>query len=227
MPAERAPDTQLLPEEAFEEVRKQLARRDLTGEKKMELIKLLMSVEPADSNERDTEQQSSQFTPGPEAQTKSGGESDVITAATLKLGFKAGHVPETITQEEAPGITEHDRNAILIRHGKISEAVQSNMIMLSSYGPTVEQENNVLYDNNEIDQSQFLKNKIAEIFSKEVASKAVDVMSAVEGHRFEGLQRNISSGKLAHEELEAEAEKKRQGRLSRFRRFIAGEDNGE
>src|SRR2546430_15900070 len=209
-------------EEAFEEVRRQLARPDVKAEDKIAFIRELFT---ADSEFlRDQEQSSSQNTSVAENQPKNGsGESDVITAATLKLGFKAGHAPETITKEEAPDITEHDKFSILTRHSKIDPAVQSNMIMLTAYGPVVEEENNVLYDNDEIDKAQFLKNKIAEIFVKEHASKAVDVMSAVEVHRFEGLQRNIASGKMAHEDLEAKAEQKRQGRFSRFKRFMKGE----
>jgi hypothetical protein len=203
--------TEQIPEDKFAQIRKQLA--DLGPEEKLRLLQALL---PSREEREETEEASDEGQAGQNEGLAGRPESDVISAKAFEKGMKFGHAPEVLTQEETPGITENDKARIILRHGNTPQNVMSNMIMLQSYGNIVEAENNLLYDNNEIDQQQFLRNVAAEAFCK---------LTAGSGGRFEGLKTNIASGKQAHEEIRSEANQKREGRLSRLKRWAEGEKN--
>src|SRR3989442_8427133 len=72
-----------------------------------------------------------------------------ILAHSMKNLNKAGHTPETLgmDDEKLDEIADRDRLAILLRHGKITKDIATNLMMLSMYHPTVERQNIILYDN--------------------------------------------------------------------------------
>ncbi len=90
-------------------------------------------------------------------------------------------------------------------------------------GRQVEETNRVLYENNEIDLAQYYRNHAAERFAKNHLKAVVNALSATEGKRQGSLERNLMSGKQAHEAFTAEAKDKKQGRLSRLRAYLNNE----
>ncbi len=218
--SEESREEDTYPEDKFTAIRKVLA--EMSPEEKLKFIESLMK--PRDDSDDPQAQEASSIGPTTEGGAGQRPESDVISAKAFEKGMKFGHAPEVLTQEETPGITENDKARIILRHGNTPENVMSNMIMLQSYGTVVEAENDLLYDNSEIDQQQFLRNKAAESFCKLTAASAIDTMTSVEGGRFEGLKTNIASGKQAHESIQQAANAKREGRFSRLKRFVQGEE---
>jgi len=158
---------------------------------------------------------------------KQGEESDQVTAKALKVLSQIGHAPETLNEDDVPGITERDKFQITVRHGKVSAAIVSQVAQLVSLAPTIEQHSNIMYEEGSIDKKLFYRNTLAKRFCQEMASSIVNVLEAEDAHRFEGLQRNVASGKMAHADLENAAEDKRAGRLARLMRFRRGESDGE
>lgn len=150
-------------------------------------------------------------------------ESDVISAKAQHQGLRIGHAPETLRDTDFPGISENDRADIRLRHGKIPGNVVSNIALIAMMGKKVEHTNRILYESNEIDLPQYWRNMDAEIFAKAAEGTVVNALSAIEGERQSSLEKNLMSGKLAHEQFTAEAKDKREGRLSRLRRAVAGE----
>ncbi len=172
VPTEREEREDMFPEDRFAAIRKALA--EMGPEEKLKFIESLMK--PREDSDDPQAQETASI--GPTDSSGVGGrpESDVISAKAFEKGMKFGHAPEIINPDEAPGISENDKARIILRHGNTPESVMSNMIMLQSYGNVVEAENDLLYDNNEIDQQQYLRNKAAEAF-------CLDENTLVEGGR--------------------------------------------
>jgi hypothetical protein len=147
-------------------------------------------------------------------------ESDVISAKMLRDLAQAGHLPEILRNL---GLTENEISGILLRHGKLLANIVTNISLMQSMGEQAEAANKILYENNEIDLPQYMRNKSAIDFAKVHTRAVVNALSAVDGHRFEGLMKNIMSGKLAHENLQSEAEKKKGTRIARLKAWASGD----
>ena len=150
-------------------------------------------------------------------------ESDVISARAMHQGLRIGHAPETLQDSEFPGLTENDKTEITIRQSDIPATVISNVALINLMGRQVEESNRILYEKNEIDEAQYWRNVAAERFGKNALKSVVNSLSAVEGKRQASLERNLMSGKQAHEAFQAEAKDKKQGRLSRLRAYLNNE----
>jgi hypothetical protein len=147
-------------------------------------------------------------------------ESDIISAKMLRDLAQAGHLPEVLRML---GLTENEITEITIRHGKIPANVVTNIGLMDAMGQQTEAANRKLYENNEIDLAQYIRNQSASDFAKIHTKSVVNALSAVDGHRFEGLQKNIMSGKMAHETLQSDAEKKKMGRVAKLKAWMSGD----
>jgi hypothetical protein len=153
----------------------------------------------------------------PESQKQ---ESDVISAKMLRDLAQAGHLPEVL---KALGLSENEITEIVLRHAKIPANVVTNITLMDAMGQVTEASSRRLYENNEIDLPQHMRNVAASEFAKFHTKSVLNSLSAVDGHRFEGLTKNIMSGKLAHENLQADAEKKKVGRIAKLRAWASGD----
>ncbi len=200
-------------EEQKEEIQKMSAKEkfDLIRDALMEKDEEMDSVEPRARVSYGAPQ---------EAQKQ---ESDVISARAMHQGLRIGHAPETLQETEFPGLTENDKTEITVRHSDLPANVISNIALIDGMGRQVEETNRVLYENNEIDLAQYFRNHAAERFAKNHLKAVVNALSATEGKRQGSLERNLMSGKQAHEAFQAEAKDKKQGRLSRLRAYLNNE----
>ncbi len=200
-------------EEQKEEIQKMSAKEkfDLIRDALMEKDEEMDSVEPRARVSYGAPQ---------EAQKQ---ESDVISARAMHQGLRIGHAPETLQETEFPGLTENDKTEITVRHSDLPANVISNIALIDGMGRQVEETNRVLYENNEIDLAQYFRNHAAERFAKNHLKAVVNALSATEGKRQCSLERNLMSGKQAHEAFQAEAKDKKQGRLSRLRAYLNNE----
>ncbi len=201
-------------EEAVEEIKKMSAKEwfvrtaEAVGEKDEEMDSI------------ESRPRVSYGAPTQEAQKQ---ESDVISARAMHQGLRIGHAPETLQDSEFPGLTENDKTEITVRHSDLPANVVSNIALIDGMGRQVEETNRVLYENNEIDLAQYYRNHAAERFAKNHLKAVVNALSATEGKRQGSLERNLMSGKQAHEAFTAEAKDKKQGRLSRLRAYLNNE----
>jgi hypothetical protein len=202
-------------EEAKEEIRKMSAKDkfDLIRDALVEKNDEMDSFEPRARN-------LSSFNQPQEAQKQ---ESDVISAKAQHQGLRIGHAPETLQETEFPGLTENDKMGITIRHSDVPANVVPNIAMIDQMGLQTEVSNRILYEQSEIDLPQYYRNLAAEYFAKNSLKSVVNTLSAVEGKRQGSLERNLMSGKMAHETFQAEAKEKKQGRLSRLRAYLNNE----
>ena len=147
-------------------------------------------------------------------------ESDVISAKMLRDLAQAGHLPEILRNL---GLTENEISGILLRHGKLLANIVTNISLMQSMGEQAEAANKILYENNEIDLPQYMRNKSAIDFAKVHTRAVVNALSAVDAHRFEGLMKNIMSSKQAHEAMSSEAEKKKGSRIAKLKAWASGD----
>jgi hypothetical protein len=200
-------------EEAVEEIRK------LTAKQKFDLIREALTEKDEEMDSVEPRVRPPSFSSQQEGQKQ---ESDVISAKAMHQGLRIGHAPETLQESEFPGITKNDKADIRLRHGKIPANVVTNISLIALMGKQVEESNKILYEQNEIDLPQYLRNVAASQFAKNTESTVVNALSAVEGERQTSLEHNLMSGKMAHEAFSAEAREKKQGRLSRLRNYLEG-----
>ncbi|SRR5713101_8146903 len=201
-------------EEAVEEVKKMSAKQQ---------FELIRDALVDKDEEMDSVEPRARVSYGAPTQEATKQESDVISARAMHQGLRIGHAPETLQDSEFPGITENDKTEITIRHSDLPANVIPNIALMDLMGRQVEETNRILYENNEIDLPQYLRNLAAERFAKNATKAVINALSATEGKRQASLERNLMSGKQAHEAFQAEAKDKKQGRLSRLRAYLNNE----